>query len=42
MLYPEARAAVEAAAAETPVWTDGYDIAAARAAEPGRRPGRAT
>ena len=31
-LYPEARAAVEAAAADTPVWTDGYDIAAARAA----------
>jgi acetyl esterase len=31
-LYPEARAAVEAAAAETPVWTEGYDIGAARAA----------
>jgi acetyl esterase len=31
MLYPEARRAVEAAAAETPVWTDGYDIEAARA-----------
>jgi acetyl esterase len=31
-LYPEARAAVEAAATETPVWTAGYDIAAARAA----------
>jgi acetyl esterase len=31
-LYPEARAAVEASAAETPVWTDGYDIDAARAA----------
>jgi acetyl esterase len=31
-LYPEARAAVEAAAAETPVWTVGYDIAGARAA----------
>lgn len=31
-LYPEARAAVEAAAADTPVWTEGYDIAAARAA----------
>jgi acetyl esterase/lipase len=29
-LYPEARAAVEAAATETPVWTAGYDIAAAR------------
>ena len=32
VLFPEARAAVEAAAAETPVWTEGYDIAAARAA----------
>jgi acetyl esterase len=31
-LYPEARAAVEASAAEKPVWTDGYDIDAARAA----------
>ena len=31
-LYPEARAAVDAAAAETPVWVDGYDIEAARAA----------
>ncbi|GAB3251670.1 alpha/beta hydrolase [Nocardioides dilutus] len=31
-LYPEARAAVEAASAETPVWTEGYDIDAARAA----------
>ena len=31
-LFPEARAAVEAAAAETPVWTEGYDIVAARAA----------
>jgi len=31
-LYPEALAAVEASAAETPVWTDGYDIVAARAA----------
>jgi acetyl esterase len=31
-LYPEARAAVEAAAAETPVWTEGYDVEAARAA----------
>ena len=30
-LHPEARAWVEAAAAETPVWTDGYDIDAARA-----------
>jgi acetyl esterase/lipase len=30
MLYPEARAAVEAAALETPVWTEGYDVAAAR------------
>jgi acetyl esterase len=32
MLYPEARAAVEAAALETPVWTEGYDVAAAREA----------
>lgn len=32
MLYPEARAAVEAMAADTPVWTEGYDIVAARAA----------
>lgn len=31
-LYPEARAAVEAAAAETPVWAEAYDIEAARAA----------
>jgi acetyl esterase len=31
-LFPEARAAVEASAGETPVWTDGYDIEAARAA----------
>jgi acetyl esterase len=31
-LYPEARAAVDAAAAETPVWTEGYDIDAARSA----------
>ena len=31
-LYPEARAAVASAAAETPVWSEGYDIAAARAA----------
>ncbi|MFC7493812.1 MULTISPECIES: alpha/beta hydrolase [unclassified Nocardioides] len=30
MLYPEARRALEVAADETPVWTDGYDIAAAR------------
>jgi len=30
MLYPEARRAVEAAAADTPVWADGFDIAAAR------------
>ena len=29
-LYPEARAAVEAAATETPMWTEGYDVAAAR------------
>ena len=31
-LYPEARAAVEAAAADVPVWTEGYDVAAAREA----------
>jgi acetyl esterase len=31
-LFPEARLAVEAAAAETPVWTEGYDVAAAREA----------
>jgi acetyl esterase len=31
-LYPEARAAVEASAADTPVWSDGYDIGAAHAA----------
>jgi acetyl esterase len=31
MLFPEARRALELAAGETPVWTDGYDIAAARA-----------
>jgi acetyl esterase len=30
-LYPEARRAVEAYAAEPPVWGDGYDVAAARA-----------
>lgn len=30
MLYPEARRAVELAANDTPVWSDGYDIAAAR------------
>ena len=29
-LFPEARAAVEAAAHLTPMWTDGYDVAAAR------------
>jgi acetyl esterase len=29
-LHPEARAAVEAAALETPVWTEGYDVVAAR------------
>jgi acetyl esterase len=29
-LHPEARAAVEAAALDTPVWTEGYDVAAAR------------
>jgi acetyl esterase len=32
MLYPEAREAVEAAAADTPMWTEGFDIAAAREA----------
>jgi acetyl esterase len=32
MLYPEARAAVEAGAGATPMWSEGYDIAAARAA----------
>src|SRR3954471_13318427 len=32
MLYPEARAAVEAAALDTPVWTEGYDVEAARVA----------
>jgi acetyl esterase len=31
-LHPEARAAVEAAAADIPVWTEGYDVAAAREA----------
>ena len=31
-LFPESRAALEAAAADTPVWTEGYDIPAARAA----------
>ena len=31
-LFPEARAAVEAAAGEVPMWTDGYDVAAAREA----------
>ena len=31
MLFPEARRAVAAAAAETPVWADGYDISASRA-----------
>ena len=31
-LFPEARAAVEAAAADVPVWTEGYDVAGARAA----------
>ena len=29
-LFPEAQAAVAAAAGETPVWTEGYDIGAAR------------
>jgi acetyl esterase len=31
MLFPESRRALEASAGDTPVWTDGYDIAAARA-----------
>ena len=31
-LFPEARLAVEAAAADTPVWTEGYDVGAAREA----------
>ncbi len=31
MLYPEARRALEMVAGETPVWTEGYDIDAARA-----------
>jgi len=30
VLFPEARAAVEAAAADLPVWTEGYDVVAAR------------
>ncbi len=30
MLFPESRRALEAYAGDTPVWTDGYDIAAAR------------
>lgn len=31
MLFPESRRALELTAGETPVWTDGYDIDAARA-----------
>ncbi|GAA4695836.1 alpha/beta hydrolase [Nocardioides conyzicola] len=31
MLFPESRRALELVAGETPVWTDGYDIDAARA-----------
>jgi acetyl esterase len=31
-MFPEARAAVEAAAGDVPVWTEGYDVDAARAA----------
>jgi acetyl esterase len=31
MLFPEARRAVEAWAADEPVWSEGYDVAAARA-----------
>jgi acetyl esterase len=30
VLYPEARASVEAAASDVPVWTEAYDVAAAR------------
>jgi acetyl esterase len=30
MLYPEARAAVEAASADLPMWSEGFDVAAAR------------
>ena len=33
VLHPQARAAVEAAAALTPIWAPGYDIAAVRAAD---------
>jgi len=32
VLFPESRAVVAAAAADTPVWTEGYDIASARKA----------
>ncbi len=32
VLFPEARAWVEAASADVPVWTEGYDVAAAREA----------
>jgi len=31
MLFPESRRALTASAAEIPVWTEGYDVAAARA-----------
>lgn len=31
MLFPEARAALELVAGDTPVWTEGYDVDAARA-----------
>lgn len=31
VLFPDARRAVEAAAADTPVWTEGFDVSAARA-----------
>jgi acetyl esterase len=31
-LYPQARAAIDAAASDVPVWTEGYDVVAARAA----------
>ncbi len=31
VLFPDARAAVEASAADVPLWVEGYDIAAARA-----------
>ena len=36
MLFPEARRAVEAAAGETPVWTEGYDVDGGPRGRPGR------